>query len=235
MMTKKVELSQGVLLMKNNIYIKVMCNFFNIFILLCGCFFCAQSKAVCTSSLNDVQQTIFTYIYLIRYNSPADLLDYTGSDSLGSKMLRKLNSSLNIMKSDIGNELLFNNKIYVLQGRGVTATVELNKKSTPIQPESSAFILSDAPDFEGKIILILSSWGPVKIQILSFDKCFNVRDSFDSMNYLTSAERKKHQDSYYFYKPLEKITVTKNEVRLYEYNKKSYYSIKSLLNLSKGK
>lgn len=200
-------------------------------VLLSLCFLCCavsfQGNAECKTSLNDVQQALSTYLFLVRYNAPSRPTDFFKNDAPGSAMIRQLDATLSkeIFK-DIQLSMAFNNNVYILQEQNTQATVGMNNAWKSERPYSAAFIMANTYRHEDEIILLLSTLSPVSIKILTFDKCFNVSTIIDS---LTPAYK-----GYFFEKPLQKIEVTTNDVRLYEQDSPSYHLLSEIIALNKN-
>ncbi|EOT8213215.1 hypothetical protein ACKXMA_002084 [Escherichia albertii] len=191
-----------------------------------GCAVSFQGYAECKTSLNDVQQALSTYLFLVRYNSPSRPTDFFKNDAPGSAMIRQLDATLSkeIFK-DIQLSMAFNNNVYILQEQNTQATVGMNKAWRPARPYSAAFILANTYGHEDEIILLLSTLSPVSIKILAFDKCFNVSTVINS--------RTPSYKGYFFEEPLQKIEVTANDVRLYEQDSPSYHLLSEIIALNK--
>jgi hypothetical protein len=192
-----------------------------------GCAVSFQGYAECQTTLNDVQQALSTYLFLVRYNSPSRPTDFFKNDAPGSAMIRQLDTTLSeeIFK-DIQLSMAFNHNVYILQEQNTQATVGMDKAWRPVRPFSAAFILANTYGHEDEIILLLSTLSPVSIKILAFDKCVNVSTIIDS---LTPAYK-----GYFFEEPLQKIEVTTNDVRLYGQNSPSYHLLSEIITLNKN-
>lgn len=191
-----------------------------------GCAVSFQGYAECKTSLNEVQQTLSTYLFLVRYNTPSRPTDFFKNDAPGSAMIRQLDATLSkeIFK-DIQLSMAFNNNVYILQEQNARVTVGMNNAWRPARPYSAAFILANTYGHEDEIILLLSTLSPVSIKILAFDKCFNVSTIIDS---LTPAYR-----GYFFEEPLQKLEIAADDVRLYEHGYTTYHSLNEIIDLNK--
>lgn len=194
-------------------------------------FLFVKCKAACVTSLYEVQQSLFTYIYLIRQD-PVHFDSYIKNVHNELKIFHDIDKAMNIASDmvkiiDIKTRLSFNNDLYILQGERQYAIVKSEGESS--QLKSSAFIISNYPPFKNKVLLILSATSPVQLVILSFDQCLNVEVLFDSMSPVFA----KYKEDISATLPLWKVILTKNDIELYEYHRTNPYSLNKLLSMSK--
>ncbi|MER3250270.1 hypothetical protein D4F64_24170 [Salmonella enterica subsp. enterica] len=205
------------------------------FFIICFCSIVFSSfyecKAECVPSLYEVQQSLFTYLYLIRQD-PVHFNSYVNNMHDELKILRDIDKVMsatpNMIKPvNIKTRLSFNNDLYILQRPQQYAIVR-GEKEEPDQIESSAFIISNYPPFKNKVILILSATSPVQLVILSFDQCINVEVLFDSMSPVFAMYRNNIGKPL----PLWRVILKENDIELYEHNRVNPYSFNKLVGLN---
>ncbi|EEF3250939.1 TPA: hypothetical protein N2F65_003624 [Salmonella enterica] len=196
-------------------------------------FFCfiiflhTECKAECVTSLYNIQQSLFTYIYLIRQD-PVHFNSYVENMNDALKILRDIDKAISIVPDtvkpiDFKTRLSFNEYLYILQRGQQYAMIRGGNKID--QLKSSAFIISNYPPLKNKVLLILSATSPVQLIIVSFDQCLNVKVLFDSM----SPDFSMYRNDISRPQPLWKVVLTEDDIELYEYDRIKPYSFNNLV------